>query len=45
MSKLCIRMENLKKYIHVISQALELLAAGLMLVGIVFTVIGIFKNH
>ena len=45
MVKLWMRMEKMKKYIHVISQALELLAAGLMLVGIVFTVIGIFKNH
>lgn len=44
MAKLWVRMEKFKKYIHVLCNALELIAAGLMLVGIVLTVIGIFRN-
>ena len=44
MAKLWIRMEKFKKYIHVLCNALELIAAGLMLVGIVLTVVGIFRN-
>ena len=35
MAKLWMRLEKLKKYIHVICNALELIAAGLMLVGVV----------
>ncbi|MDE6890708.1 MAG: hypothetical protein K2P50_02830 [Lachnospiraceae bacterium] len=44
MAKLWMRLEKLKKYIHVICNALELIAAGLMLVGVVFTIIGILRN-
>ena len=44
MAKLWMRMERFKKYINVICSALELIAAGLMLIGVVFTIIGIVRN-
>lgn len=44
MAKLWMRMERFKKYINVICSALELIAAGLMLIGVVFTIIGLVRN-
>lgn len=44
MAKLWMRMEKLKKYIQLICHALELIAAVLMLTGILFTIIGLVRN-